>query len=853
MALQLDQSQTTKSWGGGAYQGYGIYHRAQTFTAGLTGTLDKIIIWLYKWGTPPNNLIVEIRTTSANKPTSTVLASKELTPAQVNSDSETEILFSSPASITATIKYAIVIYQKSDGGDYNNKYLWYGNASGGYANGDLCDTTIGEPNWSIQSQDEYFKTYVNSPETIQENIYSNAKIHVDGIQKTIYSDANIVNRETIKSDAHIKVTEIKSTINSDAKIHVDNIQETISSDAIISSIVSSTIKSDAYIKIINNQETIDSDATITARIPVDILSDATIQSVNIKNNILSDAKIAIEILENIANDFRYKKVITIDVKNVFKTKKEEIPNISNKFKMLTPSQQSHLIKNIPLGKTYFSVFINGIDVTNSKNIDIDSLSWRESLNGAAETEFDFALPYDSALKPIKGHSVEIKFNGKRKFYGNITLITQSSNPEKISIRAEDKFYQINQESCNFTMGRKPEEITEVISDIYYLTYKEALGILGFNADLGNFTPPNENYSEALVGDTISQILGKCGNFKWFIKPDGNYTLWEGDRGSIIDLEEQKIGTNLNIYQALDINIKEDDTDKVDKLKVVMGDDVRPGYDNTFFGAWRIEYTIMKAPDDPDDYASRYISSIEYIDTRTNLSSEKSRTTVYDGWTITVPPGYLPGFPTPIKGTIYPIITWAIANKDVEDNIVHYHTFYQGGFYPEGTRSYILYIGSGTKTRTITLSNLNRQYGCSYSKIIAIPADISTVFNYTWSNFYNQWVHPSLPQYSSCVFKEYTCIPSWDDTTFALDIANEEYQKYKDCADFYDINLAKRITINGLLNPVNITSIDYNVGNYIATINFESQIYYKRTVSYPIHPLPTSRLGNQFINRIVYTD
>jgi len=57
----------------------------------------------------------------------------------------------------------------------------------------------------------------------------------------------------------------------------------------------------------------------------------------------------------------------------------------------------------------------------------------------------------------------------------------------------------------------------------------------------------------------------------------------------------------------------------------------------------------------------------------------------------------------------------------------------------------------------------------------------------------------------------------------------------DCADYYDLDLSKRIKCLGILdNPANIVSIDYDVGNYIVTINVETNNYFKRTVSVGSH-------------------
>jgi hypothetical protein len=68
----LDQQQTTSSSNLGLFS---TQSDAQTFTAGITGDLDEADLSLSKAGAPPATITVEVRTTSAGKPTATVLAS----------------------------------------------------------------------------------------------------------------------------------------------------------------------------------------------------------------------------------------------------------------------------------------------------------------------------------------------------------------------------------------------------------------------------------------------------------------------------------------------------------------------------------------------------------------------------------------------------------------------------------------------------------------------------------------------------------------------------------------------------------------------------------------------------------
>lgn len=82
---------------------------AQSFTAGLSGTLDRVTLSLMRSGTP-GSWVVEIRTVSAGKPSTTVLASEALPQSAVlTSFTDVAIDFTTPAVINAGTQYAIVI------------------------------------------------------------------------------------------------------------------------------------------------------------------------------------------------------------------------------------------------------------------------------------------------------------------------------------------------------------------------------------------------------------------------------------------------------------------------------------------------------------------------------------------------------------------------------------------------------------------------------------------------------------------------------------------------------------------------------------------------------------------------
>lgn len=143
---------------------------AQTFTAGMTGNLVAVSIYVDSiFSTPtfvgPNvadGVTVEIRTTASDVPTSTVLSTTSVVLA---SDQWNDIVLTSAAAITSGTKYALVVYP-----DAGQSFRWAGsNTAGDYTGGAamVLDTT-----WkSVAAYTDdgstiaqfAFRTYVSTP------------------------------------------------------------------------------------------------------------------------------------------------------------------------------------------------------------------------------------------------------------------------------------------------------------------------------------------------------------------------------------------------------------------------------------------------------------------------------------------------------------------------------------------------------------------------------------------------------------------------------------------------------------------------------------------------------------------
>ena len=162
----LDQQQTLNNFGG--LQVDSSHSKAQTFTAGLTGQLDRVDLALSGMSvTTP--LTVQIRDGSATAPGDTVLASASVpTSAVTSSESFVPITIASPASVTAGTQYSIVALNDSPA---ISGWFWYAGitaTASAYEGGRLYSSPNGPPGtgpWfeGNTMADFEFKTYVAPP------------------------------------------------------------------------------------------------------------------------------------------------------------------------------------------------------------------------------------------------------------------------------------------------------------------------------------------------------------------------------------------------------------------------------------------------------------------------------------------------------------------------------------------------------------------------------------------------------------------------------------------------------------------------------------------------------------------
>jgi hypothetical protein len=167
----LDQSQSTTT-GSSASVGGSVWW-AQTFTAGITGKLDQVDLFLFRVGNP-GDLTVQIQQVSGGAPSGAVLSTSTVAEASVtqaqngtnSSSTWVSVPFSAPAPVTSGTQYAIVL--SASGAAGINFYGWgFGSSFSPYSGGKSVLSLTGASTWGdfaflFDSWDTAFKTYVTS-------------------------------------------------------------------------------------------------------------------------------------------------------------------------------------------------------------------------------------------------------------------------------------------------------------------------------------------------------------------------------------------------------------------------------------------------------------------------------------------------------------------------------------------------------------------------------------------------------------------------------------------------------------------------------------------------------------------
>lgn len=606
-----------------------------------------------------------------------------------------------------------------------------------------------------------------------------------------------------------------------------------------------------------------------------------VYTIDVNNKINS----CIEVVKDINNISSWVKEVVLDVSCDFRTKKDTITDVNNDFRMLSPWQvpEAGEVGFQSAGKTEVKVYINTVEQT---DINIDSITINQILNGSHIASFNLARAYD-ATKPTTNSNVEIKYKGILLYKGYITEVNPADSPESIRVSCQDEYWNLNKDKKYFFVGRKPVDTNEY----YYETIGEALNGLEFSYGIGNFIPQTMDLYGSGIADAISNLVQNSGNFNWFIKPDGTKKLWQAGEGNIIDLEPQELEKNLGLYQVLKHNIRENISAIVNKLRVLMGnwtvrqnsEDISEGSGSkTYIFTYHTRHQVYAYP--------VWDSSLEILQKNSsdgygydNQNPNKDYKNVFRKfWLPSLNPkmeSWSDRYPPLVETNWGSISSWNNLSEYKGEGFSLDYGFQVGYEYPLGASNiarpsitfsepqivYDIYNGECYRVRSkIVKLYLWKEHRVSYTINPQTDPDTAPVedldnplmFYTDKMGSYSETIMGDLNLSGLSIQEGYILkddegniienIPSWNDTDFAKDSANWQLsktcdKKYIGSIDltidtmlYYNIDLSKRIKINGVVNPINIMSIIYNFNNFTATLNLESNREFRRTISIPYH-------------------
>lgn len=732
----------------------------------------------------------------------------------------------------------------------------------------------------LDSSDNILMTQVITPsmswiqQSIDVSAYINQNVKVKFTQHTnqeSYGFATFIDLVTLEGKVIIQQS-ILSDIN-----FISN-QQTILSDVNFKGIISKNILSDIeFITALPTKKTILSDVHFIS--VIEVLSNINNKFNLVKQsltNVLNKINIVILSVKDITNTFNMVKGQLLNVLNDFRTHKLGINNVNNDVRFIKDFQFPG--QTIPgaigfqsLGKTYIHLYINGTEQT---DVDVDSITIRKMLDSTHNASFDLARKYDS-LAPLTESIVEIYYQNSislipnwKLYRGHIVSVTPSENPEYITVNCNDKYWKQNQSNVYFHVGHRPTDDAE----LYYERILDALtSEFSWTPGIGNFVPDTMDLFTDNESDAITKLIQECGNYGWYYDENWNKQLWTSGQGSIIQIERQPLGQNLNLYHLLNHQFTKSAESIINKFRVQLGDKVIRNYNSTgaakqfssylystyitmLTPAWDKQYEIL-AKDSPTGYGWDYHlpeDDGKYKDVfkKFHLPGLNKSTA---SWSDTYPTCFkvfdvLGSFW--LYGHLNKTITEGFT-IDFENVLVTFNEplyFFTTDNHGEITsiRSALIEINMWKKTSYSSTQNPNDNPETDItnplmfftSKMGDYPIEILKELNL--SNFSIQ-IGGTFTDINGVT--QY--IPSWDDIIFATDYANWQLSKIcdekitgtieltLDAVCFYNIDLSKRIYIPGITDePMNIIEMSYNMNSFIVTISLENSRGYNRTISKP---------------------
>lgn len=816
--------------------------------------------------------------------------------------------------IASVSKYGLKVW-KYNGTDWNSWYLSYNpndvnpslaNISGKIicfwkhfegSDSYIVYKSLSEFNTESLNKITYSDTYYN-PTTLEKsdtylhvayvtstyNIYCFSKNLKNRILKNIYSNAYIsnVNIEQIYSLSYIKVK--------------NNIKE-IDSNSIITSSKRKNINSISYIKQFNILKEITSDSKIVYRYSKELLSDSHIKSLGIQKNIYSNSSISIfsfyhignvffaklGSIHNINNSIAFKlekkfdigmvfvsaKYNLFNVNNDIRTKKSVSSNINNDIRFIKYYLKPGKAGFQSLGKQYIKVYFNNVEQT---DVVVDRITISKGLNSAHTATLELARPYDVNI-PALETEVVIKYSDWILYKGYISRVSSSDNPENIRVDCQDKYWLRNRHYVNFFVGHEPlankYETDPQKKDKWYSTINDALKYeFDWNLNIGKFVPQTISCGNTEESDALSNLITNCGNYSWYYDVNGNKILWIGGKGTIINIERQKLDKNIDLFQVISHNLQKNSEDIVNRYFVQMGGvktNVSGGsitysypYFNTAIPAWNRELQILAKNSalgfgwdyHPSEYSKIYSDVFRkyYLP---NISSFKEG-------------GYSIDEKMPIYIEIYRYYSsWETLWKSWTIFNPYYGTFTDGftidltsGILMLNFPVYVAYFNNKGELvtvepiyprpvfwikKTISWSAYEKENPLSFytEKVGEYPLTITKTLYLTELE---KRTNPQTKYYYN-----YYTIPAYDDTEYAKDYAHWMLSKTcdekisgsidltLDAIVYYNVDLDKRIFIDGITEqPLNIVSMYFDLSNFTVSIDVENIRSYTRTVSLPWH-------------------
>ena len=134
----------------------------QTFTAGLSGELSSVTIFLKNGGAATEDLSVAISAVSGGLPSGTALATQSVANAGVPAtEGAVAVTFEAPATIVAGTEYAILVASPASASGDQHFEMFYITTEG-YADGAALQDGGTGTNWAEQNYDFSFETVVTA-------------------------------------------------------------------------------------------------------------------------------------------------------------------------------------------------------------------------------------------------------------------------------------------------------------------------------------------------------------------------------------------------------------------------------------------------------------------------------------------------------------------------------------------------------------------------------------------------------------------------------------------------------------------------------------------------------------------